>query len=206
MNKIRVLVADDHAMIRMGLVSLLGTVNSIEVVGEAENGAEALAESQRLKPDIVLMDIVMPKQDGVEATAGIKAMLPSTRVILLTSAASSDTIARGIQAGAFGAIHKSADLSALVATIQIVYRGDTAISPEIQKLLREDPPVSTLSTRQNEILQSIINGYSDRDIALALGISVYTVKEHVKSLFAKIGAANRAEAVAIALRKHLLKM
>ena len=77
MNKIRVLVADDHAMIRMGLVSLLGTVNSIEVVGEAENGAEALAESQRLKPDIVLMDIVMPKQDGVEATAGIKAMLPS---------------------------------------------------------------------------------------------------------------------------------
>ena len=205
-RKIKVLLADDHEMIRMGLVAILETVKSIRVVGEAENGVAAVAETARLKPDVVLMDIMMPKMDGIAATLEIKSKDPETKIILLTSTGSSDDIARGIQAGASGAILKSADFSSLVSTITTVANGGTAISQEVQKLLNEDPPVADLSERQSEILHSIFKGLSDPDIAKQLGISVYTVKEHVNLLFNKLGAANRTEAVAIALRKHLLKI
>ncbi|MCQ2395270.1 MAG: response regulator transcription factor, partial [Kiritimatiellae bacterium] len=206
MDKIRVLLADDHEMIRMGLVSILETVPNIKIVGEAENGAVAVSETLRLKPDVVLMDVLMPRKDGIAATVEIKRKSPETKIILLTSTGSSDDIARGIQAGASGAILKSADFSALISTITTVANGGTAISQEVQQLLAMDPPVADLSERQSEILHSIFKGLSDPDIAKLLGISVYTVKEHINLLFNKLGAANRTEAVAIALRKHLLKI
>ena len=205
-RKIKVLLADDHEMIRMGLIAILETVKSIRVVGEAENGVAAVAETARLKPDVVLMDIMMPKMDGIAATREIKVRCPDTKVVLLTSVASSDDIARGIQAGASGAILKSADFSSLVSTLTTVAEGGTVIAPDVRKLLDEDPPAAALSDRQAEILHSIFKGLSDPDIARELGISVYTVKEHIALLFTKLGAANRTEAVAIALRKHLLKI
>lgn len=205
-DKVRILVADDHAMVRMGLISLLGTVSRFSVVGEAEDGAEAVRLASRLRPDIVLMDVMMPKVDGIEATRRIVENRPETKVILVTSFSSSDGIVHGLRAGACGAILKSSDFASLVSTITDVADGKTVVSPEIRQLLAKDPPLGDLSERQSEILHSIVRGLYDNDIAQQLGISVYTVKEHINALFAKIGASNRAEAVAIALRKHLLKM
>lgn len=206
MDKIRILVVDDHSLVRVGLISLLETVRNITVVGEAENGLEAIRSAKRLEPDVVLMDIMMAEMDGVQATGEILKLRPDAKIILLTSSESSDAIARGLEAGATGAILKSADFSSLVSTINSVVAGETVIAPEIRRMLDEDPPLTNLTVRQKEILASIVRGLYDKDIAAQLGISVYTVKEHINALFAKIGATNRAEAVAIALRKHLLKI
>ena len=205
MNQIKILLADDHAMVRSGLVSLLGTVEDIAVVGEAENGEEAVKAAAKLKPDVILMDLMMPVKDGVEATREIKSADPDVKIILLTSAGCSDVIARGIRAGACGAILKSSDFSRLVSTVRKVAAGGSVIAPDVRKLLDDDPPLLDLSDRQREILQLIVKGLNDREIAGQLNLSVYTVKEHVNALFTKLGAVNRTEAVAIALRKHLLK-
>ena len=206
MKQIKILLADDHAMVRMGLVSLLGTVADIAVVGEAENGDEAVKAAARLRPDVILMDLMMPVKDGVEATREIKQSNPAIKIVLLTSAGCSDIIAQGIRAGASGAILKSSDFSLLVSTVKKVAAGGSVIAPDVQRLLDEDPPLLDLSDRQSEILQLIVKGLNDREIASTLKLSVYTVKEHVNALFNKIGAANRTEAVAIALRKQLLKI
>jgi len=206
MDKTSIIIADDHSMIRMGLMSLLGTVKDFTIVGEAEDGKKAVEMARRLKPDIILMDIMMPKMDGIEATRQIVSEDQSIKVILLTSDGKSDSISNGIKAGAKSAILKSSDFSTLVSTIRSVAKGEVAISPEIRQLMNANPPATSLSARQQQILDSISMGLNDKDVATQLGISVYTVKEHINTLFAKLGAANRAEAVAIALRKHLLKI
>ena len=206
MNKISILVVDDHALVRMGIVSLLGTVKDFRVVGEADNGQSAVDKARELRPDIVLMDLLMPKKDGIAATQEIKSALPDAKVILLTSASSSDIISRGIKAGASGAVMKSSDISSLVTTIRSALGGETTLAPEVQKLISEQPPLKGLSDRQLQILQGISRGLPDREIATMLGLSLYTIKEYTNKLFVKLGAANRAEAVAIALRKQLLKI
>ena len=205
MDKTRILIVDDHAMLRMGLIALLETIRDFTVVGEAENGVEAVRLAAKIHPDVILMDIMMPQMDGIEAMREILASDAGVKIVLLTSTDSSDSIARGIRCGAKGAILKSSDFSLLVSTINEVVAGHDVITPEIQRLLRDDPPLTELSARQKQILRSIVRGLYDQDIARELGISVYTVKEHINALFAKIGAANRTEAVAIALRKRLLK-
>ena len=206
MQKLTVFLADDHAMVRMGLVSLLGTKKDLQVVGEAEDGEEAVRKVLDLKPAVVLMDLLMPKKDGVDATIEILAKLPDTKILLLTSAASSDVIAHALRVGAAGALLKSADFSALVTAIHTVAKGGRVIDPEIQKLLREDPPLPELTSRQEEILALVTRGLTNADIARQFDIREQSVKEHVNQICTKLGAANRAEAVAIALRKHLLKI
>ena len=206
MKQIKILLADDHAMVRMGLVSLLGTVADITVVGEAENGDEAVKAAVKLHPDVILMDLMMPVKDGVEATREIKRASPDIKIVLLTSAGCSDIIAQGIRAGASGAILKSSDFSLLVSTVKEVAAGGSVIAPDVQRLLDDDPPLLDLSDRQREILQLIVRGLNDREIADVLNLSVYTVKEHVNALFTKLGAANRTDAAMIAARKHLLKI
>ena len=206
MKNIKLLIADDHTMVRMGLVSLLETQADFEIVGEAEDGDSAVAEAVRLRPDIILLDLMMPFKDGVAATAEIRKLAPEVKVVILTSSSSSDYIARAIEAGAAGAILKSADLTSLAMTIRRIAGGETVISPEVQQIIDEDPPVPRMTPRQEEILRSVMRGLTNADIALQFGIRESSVKEHVGDICQKLGAANRAEAVTIALRKQLLKL
>jgi DNA-binding NarL/FixJ family response regulator len=206
MKTIRVLIADDHTIVRIGLKALLGAEKDIEIVGEAKNGEMAVKEAMRLQPDVVIMDLMMPKMDGAAATAALRDRLPEAKVIILTTFGSSDGIAHAIESGAAGALMKTADDAALISTIRSVAGGMTVISPEIRRLLAEDPPIPVLTSRQTEVLQSMMRGLTNRDIAKQLGIRQDGVNEHVAAILAKIGAANRTEAVAIALRKHLLKL
>ena len=205
-DKIKILIADDHTIVRMGLTALLDTEKDIEVVGQAKNGVEALTESRRLNPDIVIMDLMMPKKDGVEATAELKDMQPSVKVIILTTFGTSDGIAHAIECGAVGAVLKNAEDTELVTAIRKVAADGRYISPEIKHQLEKDPPIPELTPRQMQVLQSMTRGLTNRDIAKQLGIRQDGVNIHVNAIMQKIGAANRTEAVAIAMRKHLLKM
>lgn len=205
MKQIRVLIVDDHAIMRNGLASLLRTRKEIEVVGDAGDGASGIRKALKLKPDVVIMDLMMPDLDGKEATRQLLQQQPDAKVLIFTTFGTADGIGHALDAGARGAILKNVELTELVSAIKTVAAGGQALSPEIEQILAEDPPVPELSARQNEILGSIVRGLSNEDIARQLGISVPMVKEHVNATFAKLGAANRAEAAGIALRKHLLK-
>lgn len=204
MKNIRVLIADDHAIVRHGLCALLGTERGIEVVGEAKDGNEAVARTKQLAPDVVIMDIVMPRKDGVEATVEIRAAVPSTKIVVLTSFGTSDKISRAIEAGATGALMKTAEDRELLSAIRTVANGGRVISPAVRKLISTDPPAPELTPRQLEILQAMARGLTNKDIAKMFGIRTDGVNEHVLAILAKLGAANRTEAVAIALRKQLI--
>lgn len=204
MKNIRVLIADDHAIVRHGLCALLGTERGIEVVGEAKDGNEAVARTKQLAPDVVIMDIVMPRKDGVEATVEICAAVPSTKIVVLTSFGTSDKISRAIEAGATGALMKTAEDRELLSAIRTVANGGRVISPAVRKLISTDPPAPELTPRQLEILQAMARGLTNKDIAKMFGIRTDGVNEHVIAILAKLGAANRTEAVAIALRKQLI--
>lgn len=201
----KILIADDHALVRMGLAAILETDSGLHVVGDAEDGREAVSKAAALKPDVILMDVVMPEMDGAAATAEIIAARPQTKVIILTSFVEADGIARALEAGAHGALLKTIDHRELVDAIRRVVAGETVVSPEIRKMLKASPPVRPLTERQKSILDSMTRGLTDADIALQLNLSTNSVREHVTAIYAKIGAANRAEAVAIALHKHLLQ-
>ena len=205
-QKIKILIADDHLIVRTGLAALLSTEKDLEVVGQAKNGIEAVRETARLQPDIVIMDLMMPKMSGVEATAEITRTVPGARVVLLTTFGTSDGIAHALEAGAKGAILKNADNAELVKAIRTVARGGEFIAQEIRQQLAANPPVPEFTPRQREILASMVRGLTDRDIARQLGIRQDGVNDHVRAILQKIGAANRTEAVAIALRKHLLQL
>lgn len=202
--KIRILIADDHAIVRYGLASLITTQSDMEVVGQAKNGKEAVALALTTHPDIVIMDLAMPKMDGAAATAVLREKAPGAKVVILTSYVASDGIAHALDNGAAGAIMKTTDDSDILPALRKIARGARVISPDIQKQLKVDPPIAELSPRQKEVLDGIVRGLTNKDIATQLGIRKDGVEKHVKVLLAKIGAANRAEAVAIALRKHLL--
>ena len=205
-SKIKVLIADDHTIVRIGLTTLLNAESDIEVVGEARNGEMAVKETLRLTPDIVVMDLMMPKKDGAEATAELHERLPSAKVIILTTFGASDGIAHALESGAAGALMKTADDADIVSTIRAVADGRTVISADIKRLLANDPPVPTLTPRQLEVLSAMTRGLTNRDIANQLGICIDRVNDQVAAILTKIGAANRTEAVAIALRKQLLKI
>jgi len=203
---IRVLVADDHSIVRAGISTILGLNPDIEVVGEASNGHIAVQKAKELKPDVVLMDLMMPVMDGVTATKAIVAECPETKVLVLTTYGFSNDIAQALEAGATGALIKTATDTSLVTSIRAVAAGKQVIAPEIKKLIAADEPVEKLTARQLEILQSLVRGLTNQDMATQFCISLDGVKQHVRGICAKLGAANRSEAVAIALRKHLLKI
>ena len=204
MKKIRILVADDHAIVRTGLSSLLGTQKDFTVVGEADDGEAVVALSHELKPDVIIMDLRMPKLDGAAATEKIHELQPDVKILILTSYGEAEGIARAIRHGAAGAMMKTDDNDNLIAAVRKLAAGKQVLTPEIRRILAENPPDQKLTDRQLQILDLVVRGLSNRDIAELLKIREDSVKKHTNAIYAKIGASNRVEATTIALRKQLL--
>ena len=203
-KKIKILIADDHALMRMGLKALLETQPDIETIGEASDGSEAVRKARKLQPDVIIMDILMPGTDGIEATRQITEALPDVKVLILTTSTSSDDLNRAIQAGAAGAVLKSEANKRLLSAIRAVAKGASAISSEVRTMIDDDPPAAELTPRQMEILGEMARGLTNKEIAAALSCSPESVKDRINSICTKLDAANRSEAISIALRKHLL--
>lgn len=202
---ISVLLVDDHAIFRMGLASLLGTTKDIKVIGDAADGATAIKKALKLHPDVIIMDMLMPGgMDGAETTKQLCEKWPEAKVVILTTYDTADGIGHALDNGARGAVVKKAEFDDLLTAIRTVADGETFISDEIAQVLKSNMTIQPLSPRQAEVLELITLGLTNEDIAYKLGISATVVRDYLKATFAKIGAANRAEAVAIALRKHLL--
>ena len=206
MNKIRILVADDHALLRVGLNTMLNTQPDMAVVGEAGNGRDAVSRAKELKPDVVIMDLMMPKVDGAEATRQIVEALPEAKVILLTSYGTSAELTRAMANGAVGAQMKGSPIDTLLKAIRTVAAGGKAIAPEIRRFLSEEPAPVDLSRRQQEVLLAVSHGKTSDQIAAELGISVSAAKQHITAACEKLGASSRTEAAVLALRKHLLEI
>lgn len=205
-RKITILLADDHSLMRIGLKTLLDCQRDMTVIGEAANGKAAVELAARLRPDIIIMDLMMPEMDGVSATEAILGARPETGIILLTSFGASADLALALRHGARGAQLKESPTDELLAAIRTVAAGGTAISGEIRQNMEADGTPVQFTERQANVLNSLARGLSNQDIAKQYGITPSGVKRHLRSIFAKLGAATRAEAVAIALRKHLLKI
>ena len=205
-SKTRILFVDDHALLRRGLADLIRYEKDMSVVGEAGDGETAVNAAVSLKPDLVVMDLMMPVVDGVEATRRIKAVLPSTHVLILTTFGTSADVARAISAGATGAIMKDASTDEQLAAIRTVAAGGTVFSPEIRRSMDETPKPPDFTDRQLEVLQSVVDGLGNKEIASKLKISTDAVKQHLNAICTKLGASNRVEAVSIALRRHLLRV
>ncbi|MGD8623362.1 MAG: response regulator transcription factor [Anaerolineae bacterium] len=211
---IRVLIADDHAIVRKGICALLATEPDIEVVAEAEDGQEAVDQVQKLQPDVVLMDLVMPGTDGLEATRRITAMQPTVRILVLTSFAGDDKVFPAIKAGALGYLLKDSRPEDLVEAIQQVYQGESSLHPSIaRKLLRElaEPvgqghSVDTLTERELEVLCLVAQGHSNRGISTQLTISEATVRTHVSNILSKLNLDSRTQAALYALREGLASL
>ena len=206
MDKTTVFLVDDHAVMRMGLASLLGTCKELQVVGDAGDGRTAIARILKLRPAVVIADLAMPGMDGLAMTHALMEKWPEAKVLILTTVSTSEELAAVLKTGAKGALLKSADLSELRKAIVTIAAGERYISDEIEQIIASDPPVPELTKRQQDILDGIVQGLSNPEIARILGISVAVVKEHSAKLFEKLGVSNRTEAVAFALSRHLLKL
>jgi len=208
---IRVLIVDDHAIVRKGISALLSTEPDIQVLGEATNGAEGVEKAETLRPDVVLMDMVMPKMDGIEATRRITALDSGPRVLVLTSFAADDKVFPAIKAGALGYLLKDSGPNDLIRAIRQVYRGEPSLEPAIaSKVLFElahppkaEPTTDPLTEREMEVLRLLAQGYSNRQIADALVITEMTVRAHVSNILGKLHLASRTQAALFALREGL---
>ena len=205
MKKTSILLVDDHAVGRMGLSAIINLQADLKVCGEAENGEAAVRLATELKPDVVVMDFSLPGMDGAEATAAVLKVSPTSKVLILTSFGTSADLARAMAAGAVGAVTKNLSNDELSSAIRDTARGIQHFSPEIRQTLSEGTDDKAFTKRQMEVLDSITRGLSNDDIALMLGISKSRVKQHLNEVYEKLGASNRAEAVAIAMRRQLLK-
>jgi NarL family two-component system response regulator LiaR len=211
---IRVLIADDHAIVRKGIGALLATEPEIAVVGEARDGREAIAEAQTTRPDVVLMDLMMPGIDGLEATRRITNSHPGVRILVLTSFSGDDKVFPAIKAGARGYLLKDSGPADLVQAIHQVYQGESSLHPSIaRRLLREladpaedGPGQETLTDRETEVLQLVAQGQSNRDISEQLGISEATVRTHVSNILTKLSLCSRTQAALYALRQGLVSL
>ena len=203
---IRVLVADDHPVVRGGIVALLAAADDLEVVAEASDGLEAVRLAEEHKPDVILMDLRMPGLDGDEATARILAADPSTRVVILTTYESDASILTAIEAGASGYLLKAAPQEEILAGVRSVARGEVALAPSIAAMLVQRvarPPVG-LSPRETEVLALVAQGSSNPEIARALFLSEATVKTHLLHVFEKLGVSDRTRAVTRAMELGIL--
>ena len=204
-TSIKILIVDDHLVVRMGLAALISLEPGLSVVGEAEDGESALELVGKLHPDVVVMDIMMPRMNGVEATARIAASHPEARILLLTTFSASGEVVQALDAGACGAIVKDSSQKDLVAAIRAVAAGNRVVSPEISRTIAGVSSKPQLSERHRAILDYVARGLSNPEIGKLLGIGPDCVKAHLKIIYSRLGVATRAEAVAFALRENLLK-
>jgi NarL family two-component system response regulator LiaR len=212
---IRVLLTDDHAIVRKGDRALLATERDIQVVGEACDGEEAVDQAESLRPDVILMDLVMPKLDGIEAIGQIMSKLPSTRILVLTSFAADEKVFPAIKAGALGYLLKDSGPEELVGAIRQVHRGEPSLEPSIaRKVLLElrHPPtqksltMDPLTERELDILRHVAQGCSNKEIALKLALSELTVRTHVSNILGKLHLASRTQAALYALQKGITSL
>lgn len=205
MKKTRILIADDHSLMRMGLISLIESEDDLEVVGEAKNGKMAVELVRELKPDVVVMDLMMPELSGAEATKLIHDEMPDVKVIILTSFATSVEMSRAIANGAAGTLIKDTADTEFLKTVRAVAMGRTVVDDELMRMAKADAPALRLTDHQREMLAYVVKGLSYPEIAKMFAISEITVKQTMQLVFERIGAANRSEAIAIACQRHLLK-
>lgn len=210
-HAIRVLIVDDHTIVRKGIKALLAEKSDIQVIGEADNGLDAIALSKELEPDVVLMDLLMPKMDGIDATRQITARQPKVRVLVLTSFVGDEKIFPAIKAGALGYLLKDSEPTELIQSIYRVYRGEPSLHPiiarKMMKEILEQPSTKStsesLTAREIEVLQLLAKGLSNDEIAAQLVISEVTVRTHISHLLAKLHMANRVQATLYALREGI---
>ena len=212
MSKIRVLLADDHAIMRIGLSSLLSREKDIAVVGEASDGEQAVKLAKELQPDVVVMDLMMPKLNGSEATRLITSGDDSSdetvarpRVLIFTSYGQAIDLAHAVLNGASGVLLKNAPTKELAQAIRKVASGEQVLSKEVRGLVRETSAAPELTERQRQMLALAVRGFTNQDIADRMDVSLITVKKQFSDIFIRLGVSNRAEAIATALSKHLLK-
>ena len=208
-DTIRVVIADDHPVVRIGLRGMLETQNDIDVVGEAENGKQAMSLVSRLEPDVVLMDLQMPELDGVSATEQITDRFRTVQVLVLTTYDSDADITRAIGAGAIGYLLKDAPRQDLFDAIRAASRGESVLTPSVASRVIErirSPDAQTLSRREIEVLTEVADGKSNKETSQMLFISEATVKTHLIHIFSKLGVNDRTAAVTVALERGILRL
>lgn len=205
-QKIRILVVDDHHIVRQGLVALLSTVSDVEVVAEAGDGSEALELHRQLQPDITIMDLRLPRMSGLEAIIAIRAESPQARFIVLTTFDGDEDIYRALQAGAKGYLLKGMRAEELTDAIRTVHAGRTRIPTVVAERLAERVSGTELTTREHEVLRLIVQGHSNKEIGNLLHISEATVKTHINNLLSKLGVSDRTQAATTALQRGLVHL
>jgi NarL family two-component system response regulator LiaR len=207
-NKIRIMLVDDHAVVRSGLGAFLSVNPDLELVGEAENGEQAVARANILKPDVILMDLMMPVMDGIAATAAIKKQNPGVQIIALTSFQEDELVRNAMKAGAVGYLMKNVTARELAAAINAAKDGKMTLSPEaVQALVRatqQAQETEALTEREQEVLKLMVEGLNNAEIAERLVISLSTVKYHISNVLMKLGVDNRVAAVTMAIQKKLV--
>jgi DNA-binding NarL/FixJ family response regulator len=203
---IRVLCVDDHSLVRKGLASILANEADMKLVGEAENGEEALAMFRQHHPDVTLMDLRMPKLDGIEATRKIRSEFPDARIIALTSYDGDQEIYRALEAGVRGYLLKEMVHEEVLNAIRSVYSGKRLMPPEVAARLTEYFPHSALTPREIEVLALVAKGLANKQIAAQLGTAAGTIKMHVQNILEKLGASDRTHAVTIGVQRGIIRL
>jgi DNA-binding NarL/FixJ family response regulator len=204
--KIRILIADDHFLVRIGLIALVNMEPDMEVVGEASDGAQALTIFEKLQPDLTLMDLRMPGKDGIQATLEIRGKFPTARILMLTTYDGDDDIHKALQAGAQGYVLKNSTRETLVPALRSVAAGERWIPKDIARRLASRKTFEELTPREIEVLHKLARGLANKEIGDALGISEHTVKGHLKNILAKLRVADRTEAVTTAILRGIIHL
>jgi DNA-binding NarL/FixJ family response regulator len=205
-NPIRLLVVDDHPIVRSGVVATIELADDLKVVAQGQNGREAVALWKQHRPDVTLMDLNMPEMGGVAAIEAIRAEDPQARIIILTTYDGDEDIFRGLKAGAKAYLLKEGALNDLLDTIHAVHRGATRIPPEVASKLAERMTIPDLTPREKEVVELIVAGKSNQEIGAALFITEATVKAHVNSILSKLDVSDRTQAVTVALRRGIVHL
>lgn len=208
-NTIRIMLVDDHSVVRSGLSAFLSVNPDLELVGEAENGEQAVSRASAIQPDVILMDLMMPIMDGVAATAAIKKRNPNIQIIALTSFQEDELVQNALRAGAVGYLMKNVNARELAAAIRAAKDGKMTLSPEAAQALvrasQQAQETETLTEREHEVLKLMVEGLNNAEIAERLVVSLSTVKYHISNILMKLGVDNRVAAVTMAIQKRLVK-